>query len=276
MKPRTEAAIRGAGIGLRACHYRHILEKRPTVAWFEALADNYMGDGTLPLQQLERVRADYPVALHGVGMSLGSVDPLDHAYLGRLRRLAERIEPAWISEHLAWVAVDGTTLHELLPLPCTGESLAHLTARIDEAQEALGHQLLIENPSSYLTFPDSEMPEPEFLAELVQRTGCALLLDVNNAYVSAVNHGWDPLGYVRAIPPAAVREIHLAGYEERDDYLFDTHGHRVHDPVWALYRATLAHIGPVPTLIEWDTDIPAFEVLASEAARAQRFLDEAS
>lgn len=269
----TPATIRGAGIGLRSCHYRDILDTRPSIPWFEVLTDNYLGAGGLPLQQLERVRADYPLVLHGVGMSLGSADALDLGYLARLKQLIERIEPAWVSEHLAWSSVDGQHLHELLPLPCTHEALDHFANRLNQAQEILGRRLLIENPSSYLCFTHSEMSEPELLSALVARTGCGLLLDVNNAYVSAVNHGWDASDYLRALPAAHIREIHLAGYEEHAGYLFDTHGYRVHDPVWALYTRAIQHFGPIPTLIEWDTDIPPWQVLAAEAARAQRILD---
>lgn len=270
------AGIRGAGIGLRARHYRELLAERPPVPWLEVLSDNYFGDGGQPLDQLDAVRAHYPVALHGVGLSLGSSDPLDREYLARLKRLVRRVEPAWVSDHLAWISADGIYLHELLPLPYTEEALAHVASRILETQDFLGQQLLIENPSSYLSFRQADMTEPQFLAELVRHTGCAILLDVNNAYVSAVNHGWDALAYVRALPAQSIREIHLAGYEEHDAYLFDTHGHRVHAPVWDLYAATLAELGPVPTLIEWDTDIPPLAVLLEEAARAQRYLDEAA
>lgn len=270
------ASIRGAGIGLRSRHYRELIEERPPVPWLEVLSDNYFGDGGQPLDHLAAVRPHYPVALHGVGLSLGSIDPLDREYLARLKRLIRRVEPAWVSDHLAWISADGVYLHELLPLPYTQEALSHVASRILETQDFLGQQILIENPSSYLSFRQADLTEPQFLAELVQRTGCAILLDVNNAYVSAVNHGWDALAYVRALPGQSIREIHLAGYEEHDTYLFDTHGHRVHAPVWDLYAATLAELGPVPTLIEWDTDIPPLAVLLEEAARAQRYLDEAA
>ncbi len=273
---RPDAAIGGAGVGLRACHYRDILAEHPPLPWVEVLADNYFGDGGLPLDYLDEVRCLYPVTLHGVGMSLGSTDPLDHVYLKRLKRLIDRIEPALVSDHLAWISTGGVYLHELLPLPYTEETLAHVAQRIEEAQDFLGRQLLIENPSSYLTFQQADMTEERFLARLVERTGCALLLDVNNLYVSAMNHGWDALAHVQALPKESIHEIHLAGYEERDAYLYDTHGKRVHAPVWELYRATLSAIGPVPTLIEWDTDIPPLGVLMEEAAKAQRFLDEAA
>lgn len=270
---RPGAAIRGAGVGLRACHYHDILAERPPLPWVEVLADNYFGDGP-PLRHLDEIRSLYPVTLHGVGMSLGSTDPLDRSYLARLKRLIEHIEPAWVSEHLAWISTGGVYLHELLPLPYTEETLVHVAERIEEVQDFLGRQLLIENPSSYLTFRQSVMKEEQFLSRLVERTGCALLLDINNTYVSAVNHGWDALAYVRALPEDSILEIHLAGYEAHDAYLYDTHGKRVHAPVWDLYRATLSAIGPVPTLIEWDTDIPPLGVLMHEAATAQHCLDE--
>ena len=269
----TDTPITGAGIGLRSEHYRNILEDRPTVPWFEVLTENYFGDGGLPLYYLERVRADYPVSLHGVGMSLGSSDPLDFDYLARLKALAERIEPAWISDHLAWISAYNRYVHDLLPLPYTEEALTHFASRVSQVQDYLGCRLLIENPSSYMGYTDTDMTESEFLQRLVEKADCNLLFDVNNVYVSGVNHGFDPVEYLYALPKDRVREIHLAGYEEHEDYLFDTHGHRVHPPVWDLYQTTVQHLGPIPTLIEWDTDIPAFEVLVDEAGKAQTVLD---
>lgn len=268
------ATISGAGIGLRSRHYRDILATKPAVPWFEVLSENYFGAGGLPIYHLEAVRADYPVTLHGVGMSLGSADPLNIEYLTRLKTLAEQIEPAWISDHLAWISVDGRHVHDLLPLPYTEESLAHFADRVCHVQDFLGRRLLIENPSSYMAYRTTDMTEWEFLRELVQRTDCDLLFDVNNVYVSGHNHGFDPLEYLHALPADRVGEIHLAGYEEHGDYLFDTHGYRVHPPVWDLYRKTIEHLGPIPTLIEWDTDIPEFEVLVDEANKAQRVLTE--
>ncbi len=270
----TTAEISGAGIGLRSRHYRDILATKPPVPWFEVLSENYFGAGGLPIYHLEAVRADYPVTLHGVGMSLGSADPLNFDYLTRLKTLAEQIEPAWISDHLAWISVDGRHVHDLLPLPYTEESLAHFADRVSRVQDFLGRRLLIENPSSYMAYRTTDMTEWEFLQELVQRADCDLLFDVNNVYVSGHNHGFDPLEYLHALPAERVREIHLAGYEEHDDYLFDTHGYRVHPPVWDLYRKTIEHLGPVPTLIEWDTDIPEFDVLVDEANQAQKVLTE--
>ena len=269
----SDTSLSGTGIGLRSQHYQQILEQQPSVPWFEVLTENYFGDGGLPLYHLERIRADYPVTLHGVGMSLGSADPLDFAYLSRLKALAERIEPVYISDHLAWISVGGLYVHDLLPLPYTQEALNNFAERVCQAQDFLGRRLLIENPSSYMSYTDVDMTEWEFLLELVDKTDCDLLFDVNNVYVSGTNQGFDPVEYLHKLPVGRVKEIHLAGYETQDNYLFDTHGNRVHPPVWELYEQTIRHFGPVPTLIEWDTDIPAFEVLLGEAAIAQRSLD---
>lgn len=280
----TEAPIGGAGIGLRTKHYQDVLsgqgaqlqeviENRPPVAWFEVLTDNYLGTGGLPRHHLHQVRENYPLTFHGVGMSLGSTDPLDYGYLTRLKALIEDFEPAWVSDHLAWVSVGGRYLHDLIPFPYTREVLDLFAQRIIEVQEFLGRRILVENPSTYLSFTNCEMSEWEFVKALVEQADCELLIDVNNIYVSAVNNGFDPLEYVRAIPAERVREIHLAGYEEMGQYLFDTHGYRVRPPVWELYRFVLDQLGPTPTLIEWDNDIPDFSVLLEEAAKAQAEID---
>ncbi len=262
-----------AGVGLRAPHVREVLDRRPAVAWFEVHSENYFADGGPDVAALARIRADYPVALHGVGLSLGSVDPLDRDHLRKLARLAARIEPAAVSEHLCWSGVDGRHYNDLLPLPYTAEALAHVCARVSAVQDALGRELLVENVSTYYAFPESEIPEYAFVAAVAARTGCRLLVDVNNVYVNARNHGVDARAYLAAIPPAAVAEIHLAGFEDRGALLIDTHGAPVAPPVWALYAEAIARFGRVPTLVEWDTDIPAFAVLAREAATAQRVLD---
>lgn len=264
--------IAGCGIGLRAEHYQEILATKPDIPWFEVLAENYFGAGGLPVFHLEQVRRDYPVTLHGVGMSLGSVDPLNFEYLARLKNLAELIEPAWISDHLAWISVDGQHVHDLLPIPYTEEALQHFVTRVIQVQEFLGTRLLIENPSSYMQFKDRDMTEAEFLRELTQQADCDLLLDVNNAHVSGHNHGFDTVEYLHALPAGRIREIHLAGYEEHEHYLFDTHGYRVRPPVWTLYEEAIRTFGPVPTLIEWDTDIPELEVLTDEAAKAAKIM----
>jgi uncharacterized protein (UPF0276 family) len=268
-----QTPIDGAGLGLRSKHYQEIL-RGSRIPWFEALTENYLGDGGLPLHYLERIRDDYPVTLHGVGLSLGSTDPLNLDYLSRLKSLMERIEPACVSDHLAWISSGGRYVHDLLPLPYTEEALDHCIERVKQTQDFLGCRLMIENPSSYMAYVDSEMTEWEFLQSLVAETDCDLLFDVNNVYVSSRNLGFNPIEYLYALPEGRVKEIHLAGYEEQNDFLFDTHGYRVHPPVWDLYQATIQHLGPVPTLIEWDNDIPEFSVLVDEANRAQRVLDK--
>ena len=263
-----------AGIGLRTPHVPHVLDTRPPVAWFEVHSENYYADGGPALAALDRIRADYPLSLHGVGMSLGSTDPLDHGHLAKLVRLIERIDPALVSEHLCWSSVGGRHLNDLLPLPYTDEALVHVCARIDEVQESLGRELLVENVSSYVAFAEATIPEWEFVAAVATRTGCKLLLDVNNIHVNAVNHGFDADRYLAAIPAAAVAEIHLAGFDASGPCLIDTHGAPVAAEVWALYRRAIARFGPRPTLIEWDVDLPAFAVLQDEAATAQAILEE--
>ena len=265
-----------AGIGLRFAHHQAFVDERPPVAWLEVHAENYFGGGT-PLRYLDAIRRDYPVSLHGIGLSLGSVDELDPAHLDNVRRLVERIEPGLVSEHLSWSRVDGVYLADLLPLPLTEESLDVVCRHVDEAQARIGRLLLIENPSTYLRFTHSTIPEPEFLGALARRTGCGILCDVNNAYVSAANHGFDAAAYLAALPPAAIGEIHLAGHAVRrlDDgstLRIDDHGSRVAPAVWALYAEALARFGAVPTLIEWDTDVPPLDVLLDEVARARAHL----
>jgi len=261
-----------AGIGLRAPHVREVLAAKPAIPWFEVHSENYFAEGGAALAALERVRADYPVALHGVGLSLGSADPLDRGHLAKLGRLAARVEPAAVSEHLCWSGIGGRHFNDLLPLPYTAEALARVCARVSVVQDVLGRELLVENVSAYYAFPEDEIPEYEFVAAVAARTGCRLLVDVNNIHVNARNHGIDPLAYLAAIPPAAVAEIHLAGHDASGPIVIDTHGAPVAPEVWALYRAAIERFGPVPTLIEWDTDIPAFAVLAREAATAQQVL----
>ena len=262
-----------AGIGLRAPHVEFVLAQRPPVPWFEVHSENYFADGGLALAALERIRADYPVSLHGVGLSLGSTDPLDTGHLAKLARLVDRVEPARVSEHLCWSSVNGRHYNELLPLPYTPEALDHVCARVAATQDFLRRQILVENVSSYLTFPESTIPECEFVAAVAARTGCLLLVDVNNIYVNACNHGIDADAYLAAIPHAAVAEIHLAGFDASGPCLIDTHGAPVAPEVWSLYERALVRYGRVPTLIEWDTDIPDFAVLQREAATAQSYLD---
>ncbi|WP_211454874.1 DUF692 domain-containing protein [Collimonas antrihumi] len=267
-----------AGVGLRFRHHQAVIDSSPDVAWFEVHTENYMGGGTAP-QYLDKIRCDYPISLHGVGLSLGSADGLDVAHLARLRSVADRIEPGLISEHLSWSAVGGTYLADLLPLPMTEEALHIVCRHVDQVQAHLKRRILIENPSTYLRFHHSTIPEWEFLAQVAQRTGCGILCDVNNIYVSASNHGWDAMTYLYALPPAAIGEIHLAGHSIRQlgngqTLRIDDHGSRVAPAVWALYREALKRFGPVPTLIEWDTDVPALEILMEEAAVAEAALEK--
>lgn len=266
------------GIGLRAPHVAAVLAGRPAVPWFEVHAENYMGGGPA-LRALERIRRDYPIALHGVGLSLGRADELDTRHLERLRGLADRLDPALVSEHLSWSVGNGAYLNHLLPLPYTEESLDVVARHVAQAQEALGRRVLVENPSIYLRLAHSPIAEPEFLGELVRRTGCGLLCDVNNAYVTCQNTGGDAAAYLDAIPAGAVGEIHLAGHARNDadgvTVLIDDHGSRVAPAVWRLYARAVARFGPVPTLVEWDTDIPELPVLLEEAAAADRIVHEA-
>ena len=265
----------GAGIGLRAPHVDEILASRPAIGWLEVHAENYMGGGPAG-RALERLRRDYPVSVHGVGLSLGSADGLDLTHLERLAALVERFAPALVSEHLSWSVTGGAYLNDLLPLPSTEESLAVVAAHVSRVQDRLGRRLLIENPSSYLRFACSTIPEVEFLNALAHRTGCGLLCDVNNVYVSCQNLGDDAEAYLDAVDPAAVGEIHLAGHAVNDAdghaILIDDHGAPVAGAVWRLYERALARFGAVPTLIEWDTDLPPLPRLLDEAALAGRLL----
>jgi uncharacterized protein len=266
----------GAGIGLRAPHVGELLATRPAVPWLEVHPENYMSGGPA-LVLLEAVRREYPVSLHGVGLSLGTAEDIDARHLSRLRSLVDRLEPCLVSEHLSWSTAGGAYLNHLLPLPYTDETLRVVADHIDEAQNALGRRILIENPSSYLRFRHSSMAEPHFLAELARRTGCGLLCDVNNIYVSAWNVGLDAGSYLDALPVPAIGEIHLAGHAANDadgrTILIDDHGSPVTAPVWKLYQRALERFGSVPTLIEWDTDIPELSVLLGEASVADRLLE---
>ena len=259
----------GVGIGLRAPHYRELAERRPALALLEVHSENFMGCGGAPLAWLERFRADYALSLHGVGLSLGSADPLDEAHLARLARLVERFEPALVSEHLAWSSIDGRHAHELLPLPYTEECAAHLARRIARVQDRLRRPILVENVTAYARWPQSAMPEWDFVAEVARRAGCGVLLDVNNVWVNAANHGFDPRRFLEAIPREAVGEFHLAGFEATPEGLVDTHGAPVAPEVWALHAAALERFGPCPTIIERDANIPPLATLLAEAARAR-------
>lgn len=275
MSPSTIPDFRTAGVGLRAPHYQAMLAARPALPFLEVHSENFFGDGGQPLRYLTRFREDYAISTHGVGLSLGSADPLNRDHLIHLKRLVDRIDPILVSEHLCWVGVGGRYLNDLLPFPYTEESLEHVVRRVSEVQEALRRQILVENVSSYLEFVESTIPEWEFVAEVSRRAGCGILLDVNNIYVNARNHGFDARTYIDAIPPEAVGEIHLAGFQDTGQMLIDTHGTTVCDDVWNLYAYTLGLTGVVPTLVEWDTDIPPLEVLLGEAGKAGSFLQSA-
>lgn len=264
-----------AGVGLKPEHYRDVLEGRPDVGWFEVHPENYMGAGGPPHHFLERVRESYPLSLHGVGLSIGAAGRLSTDHLDRLAALVRRYEPGLLSEHLAWSTHDTVFMNDLLPLPYTQDTLDIVARHVDEAQSHVGRRMLIENPSTYVGFSTGDMTEIEFLTELVARTGCGLLLDVNNVFVSGANHGYDPAAYIDAFPVEHVGEVHLAGHAEIDGgdattLLVDAHDRSVADAVWGLYARLMARTGALPTLIEWDNDVPAWPVLAAEARRAER------
>src|SRR5215469_4707164 len=264
----------GVGIGLRAPHAAEVAATRPNLAFIEVHAENYMAE-TVALKRLLELRRDYPVSIHGVALSLGSAEELDRLHLSRFKRLNERVEPTLVSEHLTWSAIGDVYLNDLLPLPYTEESLDLFCYHVEEMQVALRRRVLIENPASYLRYRHSSIPEPEFLTEVVHRTGCGILCDVNNLYVSARNFRFDPIAYLDALPIDAIGETHLAGHHTAEDVdiLIDDHGSRVAEPVWNLHAAALQRFGPVPALIEWDTNLPALEILLDEARHAQELAD---
>jgi uncharacterized protein len=263
--------IQGFGLGLRTEHYADFLGvARPAVDWLEVISENYMVPGGKPLARLDAIRRDHPMVMHGVSLSIGSTDPLDLDHLRALKALAARIEPAWVSDHLCWTGVGHHNLHDLLPMPYTEAALRHLVDRIGQVQDFLGRRLVIENVSSYLTCADDEMSEWQFIAELLARADCELLLDVNNVYVSSRNHGFDPRTFIDALPSARVRQIHLAGHEDHGTHCIDTHDHAVCDAVWALYAHTVGRHGAVPTMIERDDHIPPLAELLAELDRARQ------
>lgn len=267
--PSSSAASLGFGLGLRPEHYDSIAAARPRVDWLEVISENYMVPGGAPLAHLDRLRRDFPMAMHGVSLSIGAADPLDERYLDDLEALAARVEPAWISDHLCWTGVGGRNMHDLLPLPYTGEALAHVVRRIGRVQDRLKRRILIENVSSYVGFRDSEMSEWEFLAEVARRADCLILLDVNNIYVSAFNHEFEPRDYLAGVPAERVRQIHLAGHRHCGTHIIDTHDHPVIDTVFALYAEAVRRFGPVSTMIERDADIPPLDELLSELDRVR-------
>ncbi len=266
-----------AGVGLRAEHYRDVLETLPAVGWFEVHSENYFGEGGRPLAFLEAIRTHYPLSLHGVGLSLGSTDELSHTHLARIKHLIDRFQPDLVSEHLSWSSIGGRYLNDLLPLPYTEEALAHVVARIARVQDYLGRRILVENISRYLEYKHTTIAEWDFLAAVARQSDCGILLDVNNIYVNAVNHGFDALTYLRAIPRDLVQEIHLAGFTvnrfEGGEIIIDSHNRPVADAVWTLYREAIDRFGPRPTLIEWDTELPALTVLISEAYQADAIME---
>jgi uncharacterized protein (UPF0276 family) len=263
----------GFGLGLRTDHYQVILDSQPKVDWFEALSENYLVPGGKPLHFLDRVRAEYPVVLHGVSLSIGSSEPLDQAYLKALRQLAQRVEPVWISDHLCWTGIAGKNLHDLMPLPYTEEAIEYVAGRVRQVQDFLGCQILLENVSSYVAFNQSMMPEWEFLAEICRRADCLILLDVNNIYVSAFNHGFSAWEYLNGIPADRVQQLHLAGHSNCGTHIIDTHDADIVDPVWELYAEALGRFGAVPTMIERDDNIPPLDKLVDELDQARRIAD---
>jgi uncharacterized protein len=265
---RDEFPALGWGIGLRRPHYAEILERRPTVDWFEVTTENFMVPGGRPLEVLEAVRANYPIVMHGVSLSIGSTDPLNRTYLQDLARFARRFESSWISDHLCWTGVGGRTLHDLLPMPYTEEAVEHCAKRIRQVQEFLGRRILIENISSYLQYRASRMSEAEFLTAVAEESDCGILLDINNVYVNAFNHRFNSKRYLDVLPIERIAQFHLAGHQDCGAYLLDTHDHTVSEGVWELYDYAVERFGPVTTLIEWDDRIPSFAELAGVATMA--------
>jgi uncharacterized protein (UPF0276 family) len=256
----------GVGVGLRGPHVKHVTREQPSMAWFEIISENYFAEGGVMRAQLEAVRAAYRVIPHGVSLSIGGTDPMDPDYLARLGALVRRIDAPWCSDHLCWTGVRGVDVHDLLPMPYTSGTLAHVAERVKRVQGALEIPFALENASSYMAYRESTMPEHEFLAQLAERADCGILLDVNNVFVSAHNHGFDAEAYIDAIPADRVVQIHVAGHTDKGTYLLDTHSDHVRPEVWALYRRAIRRCGAVSTLVEWDEDIPSWEVLAAEAA----------
>lgn len=259
----------GVGVGFRVPHYARVFEERPPMDWFEIISENFLVRGGLPLENLMRLAASYRVVPHGVSLAVGSVEPLDEDYLRKLRALLDRLDPPWVSDHLCWGRAPGVHIHDLLPMPYTAEAVEHVVERVRRVQGTLERPFALENVSSYMTYRDSTMSEWEFLAEVAERADCGILLDCNNVYVSAFNHGFDPRAYIDAVPADRVVQMHLAGHTDKGRYLLDTHSDHVKDEVWDLYRRAIARCGAVSTLVEWDDDIPEWDVLAAEAAKAR-------
>jgi hypothetical protein len=263
----------GFGLGLRTQHYNYILENSPAVDWFEIITENYLVEGGKPLYYLDRIRQEYPIVMHGVSLSIGSCDPLDFDYLTKVKQLIERIEPMWVSDHLCWTGVGGLNMHDLLPLPYTQETLAHVVERIKKVQDYLGRQMLLENVSSYLTYNSSEMTEWEFLTAVAEQADCFILLDINNIYVSSYNHHFNPADYLNAIPIERVKQFHLAGHENCGKHIIDTHDEPIVEAVWSLYADAVRRFGRVSTMIERDDNIPKFPELFTELEQARTIAD---
>jgi len=264
----------GCGLGLRTAYYDEILSTLPPVDWFEIISEDYMVDGGRPLYFLDKVREHYPIVMHGVSLSLGSTDPLNKDYLRKLKTLMDRVQPAWVSDHCCFTGVNGLNMHDLFPLPYTEEALNHLTSRIHEVQDFLGRQILLENVSSYVTYTESAMEEWEFLKALTEKSGCLLLLDINNVYVSSFNHKFDPVTFIHQIPVESVQQFHLAGHTNRGSHILDTHDAPIIDKVWALYKLALQRFGKVSTLIERDDRFPPFNELLAELNHAKAIIAE--
>ena len=259
----------GFGLGLRSEHYNDLLTKHHNIDWLEILSENYMVPGGKPLYYLDKIRENYPVVMHGVSLSIGSVDPLNKNYLQELKTLAQRVEPKWISDHLCWTGMQGINLHDLLPLPYTEEALEHLVTRVTQVQDFLGQRILLENVSSYLSYRHSTISEWEFLRELANRADCLILLDINNIHVSAFNHNFDPLTYLDAMPAERIQQIHLAGHLNKGDYMIDTHDHEIVEAVWSLYAESVKRFGHISTMIERDDGIPPLATLLDELQKAR-------
>ena len=260
----------GFGLGLRTDHYETILADKPPVDWFEVITENYLVPGGKPLYYLDRIRADYPMVMHGVSLSIGGMDALNFDYLRQVKALAERIEPAWISDHLCWTGVNGVNLHDLMPLPYTEEAVRHVVKRVNRVQDFLGRRILLENVSSYVSYAHSEMTEWQFLSAVAEQADCLILLDINNIYVSAHNHGFEASVYLDNVPVDRIRQFHLAGHLDQGNIIIDSHGDAIIDPVWSLYETALRRFGPVSTMIERDDNIPPFPVLLAELEQARR------
>ncbi len=265
----------GFGLGLRPCHYQTIIDSTPKVDWFEILTEDYFIDGGPELDYLDEINEKYPIAMHGVSMSIGSTDPINTGYLHRLKKLIERVNPIFVSDHLCWTGIDGYNTHELLPIPYTTEALNHTADRIKQIQDYLGRQILIENASTYMEFNESEMPEWEFLAELSENSNCGILFDVNNAFVNGFNHKFDPLQYIKTLPKERVMQIHIAGHQNKGDYILDTHNAPIIDEVWNLFEKSWKTFGPVSTMIERDDDIPELNILVDELEIARKIATRA-